>query len=86
MLFRSLAIKMVGIEQQNDFIIIAIGKKSSLDNLHNLLKSNLTQINYVKNSKHLEKQFKITQKHLDAVDSKFPLEDILAEKASILVQ
>ena len=82
----SLAIKMVGIEQQNDFIIIAIGKKSSLDNLHNLLKSNLTQINYAKNSKHLEKQFKITQKHLDAVDSKFPLEDILVEKASILVQ
>ncbi len=82
----SLAIKLLGIEQQNDFIIIAIGNKSSLDNLHNLLKSNLAQINYAKNSKHLQKQFKITQKHLDAVDSKFPLEDVLAEKASILVQ
>lgn len=82
----SFAIRMLGIEQRDDFILIAIGKKSTLDNLYHSVKSNLMQINYTQNSKHLQKQFKITKKHLDAVDSKFPLEDILAEKAAILVQ
>ncbi|MGQ0605842.1 MAG: KEOPS complex subunit Cgi121 [Candidatus Nitrosotenuis sp.] len=82
----SFAIKTLGIEQQDNFTIIAIGKKSSLDKLCRYLKSNLTQINYATNSKHLQKQFKITQKHLDTVDSKFPLEDILVEKASVLIQ
>jgi molybdopterin converting factor small subunit/tRNA threonylcarbamoyladenosine modification (KEOPS) complex Cgi121 subunit len=82
----SAAIKAFGIEQQENFTIIAIGNKASLGKLHRYLEPYLIQINYSDNSKHLQKQFKITKKHLKVVDSKTPLEDLLAEKASVLFQ
>lgn len=80
------AIKTLGIEQQNEFTIIAIGKKSSLDKLYSMLATNLTSINYASNIISITRRFKISKKHLSAVDSEFPLEDILAEKAAVLVQ
>ncbi len=80
------AIKTLGIEQQNEFIIIAIGKKSSLDKLYRSITPNLTLIDYASNIIPIKKRFKISQKYLSAVDSEFPLEDILAEKAAVLVQ
>lgn len=80
------AIKILGIEQQNEFTVIAIGKKSSLDKLCSFIAPNLTSINYASNIMKIKKQFKISQRHLSAVDSESPLEDILAEKAAVLVQ
>jgi tRNA threonylcarbamoyladenosine modification (KEOPS) complex Cgi121 subunit/molybdopterin converting factor small subunit len=80
------AIKKVGIAGSEGFTIIAIGKKSELDRLYKHLESFLDlHISFEKNSKLIQKQFKITQRHLDSIDSKSPLEDLLAEKAAVLV-
>ena len=80
----SKAIKDAGIKPRTNFILILIGnpdipkplyaKFESLsddleDNHHNLLK----------------KHFNITKKHLDTVSSNTPLEDILVEKAVIII-
>lgn len=78
------AIKTIGIEQEKDFIIIAIGKKSSLNGLRDFLTSYLNSVDYQKNSKFLQRQFKISKKHLNSVDSKTQLEDLMVEKAAIL--
>jgi tRNA threonylcarbamoyladenosine modification (KEOPS) complex Cgi121 subunit/molybdopterin converting factor small subunit len=78
------AIKTVGIEGHDDFTIIAMGNKSSLNKLGGFLATHLVSIDYKKNSKSLQKQFKISKKHLDAVDSKTPLEDLMVEKAAVL--
>lgn len=82
----SLAIKILGIEQQDEFTIIAIGAKSSLSKLYDHLKPHLKEINYSKNSMHLQKQFKISKKQIDSVISKTPLEDLIVEKAAVLVE
>ncbi|MFI5417083.1 MAG: KEOPS complex subunit Cgi121 [Nitrososphaerales archaeon] len=80
------AIKTVGIENSDGFTIIAIGKKPELDKLYHSLESFLNQnVSFENNSKLIQKQFKITKKHLDSVNSKSPLEDILAEKAAVLI-
>lgn len=80
------AIKTVGIADLDEFTIIAIGKKSELDKLYRSLESFLNpNVSFENNSKLIQKQFKITKKHLDSVDSKSPLEDLLAEKAAVLI-
>ncbi len=79
------AIKTVGIEGNDDFTIIAIGKKSSLGHLADFLKAHLNKnIDYQKNLKFLQKRFQISKKHLSSIDSKTPLEDLLVEKAAVL--
>ena len=82
----SFAIKAVGLEQHDQFTIMAIGKKSALERIFAHLKPHLTQIDYTKNKKQIQKQFHITKKQLDVIDSKNPLEDLLAEKAAVLFQ
>lgn len=79
------AIKKVGIENHEAFAIVAIGKKSSLDRLHRSLAQFLSAAKFEGNSKFVQEQFGITKKHLDAVDSDAPLEDLLAEKAAVLI-
>jgi tRNA threonylcarbamoyladenosine modification (KEOPS) complex Cgi121 subunit len=80
------AIKTVGIENCKDFTIIAIGKKSALDKLYDSLSPFLnSQIRLEGNSKFIQKQFKITKKHLDSIDSDTQLEDLLVEKAAVMV-
>src|SRR5574342_12248 len=78
------AIQKVGLKKQ-DFIVIVIGRKGSLNKLFHelkpILKSNLIS---TKNSTFLKKEFKISKKQLDAVISTTPLEDLLVEKAAIL--
>jgi tRNA threonylcarbamoyladenosine modification (KEOPS) complex Cgi121 subunit/molybdopterin converting factor small subunit len=78
------AIKAVGIEEHDGFTIIAMGKKSSLNKLGDFLATHMVFTDYKKNFKPLQKQFKISKKHLDAVDSKTPLEDLMVEKAAVL--
>jgi molybdopterin converting factor small subunit/tRNA threonylcarbamoyladenosine modification (KEOPS) complex Cgi121 subunit len=79
------AIKKVGIDGHKVFAIIAIGKKRSLDRLFRFLAPLLHNVQFQKNSRFVQKQFGITKRHLDSVDSDSPLEDILAEKAAVLV-
>ncbi len=82
----SAAIKTVGIEKTDEFIVIAIGSKSNLSRLYAYLQEHLTRTNYAKNIASIQRQFKITKKQLDTVDSENPLEDLLAEKAAVLFQ
>jgi molybdopterin converting factor small subunit/tRNA threonylcarbamoyladenosine modification (KEOPS) complex Cgi121 subunit len=82
----SAAIKTVGIERTDEFTIIAFGSKSSLGRLHAHLQEHLTKTSYATNLASIQKQFKITKKQLGIVDSKNPLEDLLAEKAAVLFQ
>ncbi|NDB45809.1 MAG: thiamine biosynthesis protein ThiS [Nitrososphaeria archaeon] len=82
----SAAIKTVGIEQSDNFTIVAIGTKSALNSLNKALSDGIVFVKYSDNAKHIQKQFGITKKHLDVIDSKTPLEDLLAEKAAMLFQ
>ena len=79
------AIRKIGINQKNDFLIIAIGSQLILTKLYNELKPTLnSKIFSQNNSNFLIKQFKISKKQIHAVDSTTPLEDLLAEQAAIL--
>ena len=77
------AIKIVGVRNNEDFVIIAIGKKLLLDRLYGYLKSFLTTLPK-NNQSFLKKQFNISSKHLGAASSKTPLEDLLTERAAVL--
>ncbi|MBM3904102.1 MAG: thiamine biosynthesis protein ThiS [Thaumarchaeota archaeon] len=80
------AINLVGIEKTDTFTIVALGPKSHLERLHSHLEEHLVDVNYSKNISHIQKQFKITKKHLGVIDSKNPLEDLVVEKAAVLFQ
>ena len=81
----SQAIKVAGRKPKNDFVIIGIGKKSTLDKLHSDLISYLNPQPLSKNNhEFLKKQFKISKKQMSTLSSSDPLEDILVEKATVL--
>ncbi|KAF6246212.1 thiamine biosynthesis protein ThiS [Nitrosopumilus sp. b3] len=79
------AILTVGIKPKSNFILITIGDKKSLNSLYEDLLPLSVNLFVKKNDSFLKKYFKISQKQLDVVYSKNPLEDILIEKAAILV-
>ena len=79
------AIENVGLKPKNNFTLIAIGNKSSLEKLFKKLIKNMDNFSLRKdNSAFLKKYFQINKKHLDSIHSNSALEDILAEKACIL--
>ena len=78
------AIVNVGIKPKINFILIAIGNKKILDSLYRELLPLSVNLFLKNNNSFLKKYFKITEKQLDSVYSKNPLEDILVEKAAIL--
>lgn len=77
------AIKTVGVKNNKDFVIIAIGKKLFLDKLYVYIKPLLTTL-AKNNQEFIKKQFKISNKQLATTLSKTPLEDLLAERAAVL--
>jgi len=79
------AITLAGIHQKNNFILIAIGNKTVLDILYRKLTPLVVEIFSKDNSSFLKKHFKITKRQLDSISSKSPLEDLLIEKAAILI-
>ena len=80
------AIKNAGRKMNTDFLIIAIGKKSSLSRLYSELKPFLNQQPLSRNNQSfLKKQFNISKNQLSAAQSKDSLEDIIVEKAAVLV-
>lgn len=81
----SSAIDSAGIKPKQNFILIALGNKKILDALYKELSSISVKIFSKDNTLFIKKYFKITDKQLDAVLSKTPLEDILIEKAAILL-
>jgi molybdopterin converting factor small subunit/tRNA threonylcarbamoyladenosine modification (KEOPS) complex Cgi121 subunit len=81
----SSAINSAGLKPKHNFILIALGNKKTLDALYKELSFMSIQIFSKDNTLFLKKHFKITDTQLDAVLSKNPLEDILIEKAAILL-
>ncbi len=80
------AIYKTGIQKSDNFVIIALGSKTFLKKLSQELLpvSQSFQIS-PQNSKFLKRKFKITDKQINSIQSKNPLEDILCEKSAILL-
>ena len=78
------AIMTAGIKPKSNFILISIGNKKILNSLYGDLLPLSVNLFLKKHDSFLKKHFKISQKQLDVVHSKNPLEDILVEKAAIL--
>ena len=79
------AIINAGIKPKTNFILIAIGNKKMLNSLYVELLPLLVNLFSKNNDLFLKKYFKITKKQLNSIYSKNPLEDILIEKAAILL-
>ena len=79
------AISSVGIKPTSNFILIAIGNKKSFASIYSELSPLCVNLFLKNNDLFLKKHFNISKKHIDTVYSKTPLEDILVEKASILI-
>ena len=79
------AISSVGIKSSSNFILIIIGNKSYFNSLYSELSPLCVDLFLKNNDLFLKKYFNISKKHIDTVYSKTPLEDILVEKASILL-
>ena len=79
------AIKNIGIKPNSNFILITIGNKKNLDLVYDELLPMSINIFSKNNELYLKKYFKISKKHLDSIYSKNPLEDILVEKAAVLL-
>ncbi|MDH2906765.1 MAG: KEOPS complex subunit Cgi121 [Candidatus Nitrosotalea sp.] len=79
------AISKVGMKTNTGTILVMIGKKSLLeklfDEIKNLLESNVFPKD---NSKFIKKEFGMTQKELDCIISRTPLEDLLVERSATL--
>jgi len=79
------AITHVGIKPKTNFVLIAVGNKKMLNSLYRELLPSSTNLFSKNNDLFLKKYFKITKKQLDSIYSNNPLEDILVEKAAILL-
>ncbi len=79
------AINKAGIKPSSDFFIIALGPKTFLKKLSQELMPALTNVTFSKQNKEfLKREFNITKKQIDSIQSNTPLEEILCEKAAIL--
>ncbi|MBS3926833.1 MAG: MoaD/ThiS family protein [Nitrosarchaeum sp.] len=81
----STAINSAGMKPKQNFMLIALGNRKILDNLYKEIEIISTPLFSKDNTLFLKKYYKITDKQLDVVISKNPLEDILIEKAAILL-
>jgi len=79
------AISLIGIKPSKNFVLIAIGNKTDLDRIYKKLNPLVMDIFAKDNSSFLKKHFKISKKQIDTVYSKKPLEDLLIEKAAVLL-
>lgn len=81
----SSAINSAGIKPKQNFVLIALGNKKTLDALYKELSLMSVKIFSKDNTLFIKKYFRITDKQLNTVLSKNPLEDILIEKAATLL-
>ena len=79
------AISSAGMKPATNFILIAIGNKNSFTSLYSELSSLCVNLFFKNHDLFIKKHFNISKKHIDTIYSKTPLEDILVEKASILI-
>jgi len=79
------AISKVGVKTNTGTILVILGKKQLLEKLFHEIKGFLESNMFSKdNSKFVKKEFGMTQKELDCVISKTPLEDLLVERSATL--
>lgn len=79
------AISKVGVKTNTGTMLVMIGKKSLLEKLFDEIKDLLESNVFSKdNSKFIKKEFGMTQKELDCVISRTPLEDLLVERSATL--
>lgn len=79
------AISKVGVKPGSDSILIILGKKPLLEKLFREIEDHLQYDVFSKDTyKLIKKEFGITQKELDCVISKTPLEDLLVERSTTL--
>ena len=79
------AISVVGRKPNMDFLIMAIGKKSSLNKLHSELKPDINPKPLSRNNNaFLKRQFNVSKKQSSVILSNDSLEDIIVEKAAVL--
>jgi tRNA threonylcarbamoyladenosine modification (KEOPS) complex Cgi121 subunit/molybdopterin converting factor small subunit len=79
------AISKVGVKINTYSILIMVGKRSLLEKLFHEIEGLLQDNVFTKdNSKLIKKEFGITQKELECIISKTPLEDLLAERSAVL--
>ena len=77
------AVRNVGINPKVDFTLIALGRKDLLEKLYRKLKQNTNKGSFQKdNSAFLRRHFNINNRYMI---SNFALEDLLSEKASLLI-
>jgi len=82
----SAAIKIAGRKMNTDCLVIAMGKKSSLSRLYSELKMFLNPKPLSRNNHlFLKRQFNVSKNQLSVVQSNDALEDIIVEKATVLV-
>ena len=82
----STAIKVAGRKMSMGCLVIAMGKKSSLSRLYSELKPFLNPKPLSRNNHpFLKRQFHVSKNQLSVVQSKDSLEDIIVEKATVLV-
>ena len=79
------AISSAGMKSSTNFILIAIGNKNYFNSLYSELSDSCVPLFLKNNNLFLKKYFNISKKHMDSVYSKNSLEDILVEKASVLI-
>ena len=79
------AISSVGLKPSVNFILIAIGNKNYFNSVYSELSPLCVNLFLKNHTSFLKKHFNISKKHINSVYSKTPLEDILVEKASILL-
>ena len=80
------AIKTTGRKMNMDFLIIAMGKKPSLSRIYSELKPFLNPKPLSRNNQpFLKRQFNVSKNQLSAVQSNDSFEDIIVEKAAVLV-
>ena len=82
----SAAIKAAGRKMNMDYLVIAMGKKFSLNRLYSELKPFLNPKPLSRNNHpFLKRQFNVSKNQLSVVQSKDPLEDVIVEKSAVLV-
>ena len=79
------AIKNVGMKPGNNFVLIGIGNKKNLEKLSDELSPLCIDLFSKDHTSFLIRKFKISKKEIESVYSKNPLEDLIIEKAAILV-
>jgi len=79
------AITKAGLQKSTDYILVIVGKRSSIDKLFREIKHMLIiHWTFANNTKFIQQEFSITRKELDSIISVTPLEDVLAERSAVL--